>query len=171
MRFLKKRIVVVGGIVGAFVFAVGALLSLYTCLNSNQNAYAASNKSKQYISVKKVWEDDKKEDRPSSIEVSLLCGNTVLETVNMSEANNSAGDNTWEYVFRNHPVDGCRAGYHVAENRNIPGYTSKITGSAKDGFVITNTKNLDTIITWGSASVSGLGAIALGFFFLRRRLY
>lgn len=123
------------------------------------------------IPVVKVWEEDKKEDRPGSIEVSLLCGDDVLDTVTLSEANNLDGDNTWEYTWKNRRVDECEQGYSVAENINIPGYATKITGNAEDGFVITNTKTLDEIMTWGSLGAGSFGVIAAGFFVVKRKLF
>lgn len=123
------------------------------------------------IPVVKVWEEDKKEDRPGSIEVSLLCGDDVLDTVTLSEANNLDGDNTWEYTWKNRRVDECEQGYSVAENINIPGYATKITGNAEDGFVITNTKTLDEIMTWGSLGAGSFGVIAAGFFVAKRKLF
>ena len=123
------------------------------------------------IPVVKVWEEDSKEDRPGSIEVSLLCGDDVLDTVTLSEENNLDGDNTWEYTWKNRRVDECEQGYSVAENINIPGYQTKITGNAEDGFVITNTKTLDEILTWGSLGAGSFGAIAAGFFLVKRKLF
>lgn len=123
------------------------------------------------IPVIKVWEEDSKEDRPGSIEVSLLCGDDVLDTVTLSEENNLDGDNTWEYTWKNRRVDECEQGYSVAENINIPGYKTKITGNAEDGFVITNTKTLDEILTWGSLGAGSFGTIAAGFFLVKRKLF
>lgn len=123
------------------------------------------------IPVKKVWAEDKKEDRPGSIEVSLLCGEDVLDTVTLSEENNLDGDNTWEYTWTNRRVDECGQGYSIAENINVPGYTSKITGNAEDGFVITNTKTLDEILTWGSLGAGSFGAIAASFFVVKRKFF
>lgn len=123
------------------------------------------------IPVKKVWAEDKKEDRPGSIDVSLLCGKTILDTVTLSEENNLDGDNTWEYTWENRRIDECEQGYSVAENINIPGYATKITGNAEDGFVITNTKTLDEILTWGGLGAGSFGAIAAGFFFVKRKLF
>lgn len=123
------------------------------------------------IPVKKVWAEDKKEDRPGSIEVSLLCGEDVLDTVTLSEENNLDGDNTWEYTWTNRRVDECEQGYSIAENINVPGYTSKITGNAEDGFVITNTKTLDEILTWGSLGAGSFGAIVASFFVVKRKFF
>ena len=149
-------------------------------INAGEN-FAAEDEDKQSctfynvelvdIPVKKVWAEDTKEDRPGSIEVSLLCGDNVLDTVTLSEANNLDGDNTWEYTWKNRRVDECEQGYSVAENINIPGYATKITGNAEDGFVITNTKTLDTIVTWGSVGAGSFGALAAGFFVAKRKLF
>ena len=123
------------------------------------------------IPVKKVWAEDKKEDRPGSIEVSLLCGDKVLDTVTLSEENNLDGDNTWEYTWKNRRIDECEQGYSVSEDINIPGYATKITGNAEDGFVITNTKTLDTIVTWGSLGAGSFGMLAAGFLVAKRKLF
>ena len=123
------------------------------------------------IPVKKVWAEDKKEDRPGSIEVSLLCGKTVLDTVTLSEENNLDGDNTWEYTWKKRRIDECEQGFSVAENINVPGYATKITGNVEDGFVITNTKTLDEILTWGSLGAGSVGLIAAGFFVVKRKLF
>ena len=87
------------------------------------------------VTVTKVWEDNNDEDeiRPESVTVELKDGEEVVETVELSE------ENKWTYTF-NVPKynEESKIEYTVSE-QEIENYTTEITGSIEEGFVITNT--------------------------------
>lgn len=93
------------------------------------------------VSVRKEWSGDSAEDRPASITVNLLSNGIVIDTAELTAANN------WCHTFEDLPPEDTQGNaytYTVSEPE-VPGYTAKITGNAKDGFVITNTRmNNDT---------------------------
>lgn len=85
--------------------------------------------------VIKVWEDGGNLDnRPSGIQVELLNGNTVYDTVTLNDANN------WQYIWEDLPADGR---WSVREKYVPEGYTATVTESG-DTFIITNTKEEET---------------------------
>lgn len=97
--------------------------------------------------VIKVWEGDTAQNRPGSITADLLCGDTVKKTVTLSEANNSDGDNTWEYTWDNLLVSDCAQGYSVRETYNIPNYKSSSETLADGTVVITNRRTTSVSVT------------------------
>ncbi|MBR6811645.1 Cna B-type domain-containing protein [Candidatus Saccharibacteria bacterium] len=104
--------------------------------------------------VIKVWEGDTAQDRPGSITADLMCGNTIIDTVELSEANNADGDNTWEYNWDNLLVSDCAQGYSVRESVNVPNYKTS-TETLEDGtVVITNrhTTDVKVIKVWKNDS-------------------
>lgn len=110
------------------------------------------------VKVTKVWNDDNDRDglRPKTVTVKLLKnGKDSGETLTLSEANG------WADVFEDlDPADkyGDPIAYSVEEIRTDvigdsdgPGkYRSDISGSAADGFVITNTHTPETVTLSGS---------------------
>lgn len=92
------------------------------------------------VSVTKKWDDNNnaKKKRPESITVELVATyegkSYVVETRELSEANE------WKTVFEELPTKNAEKPitYKVKEIA-VTGYDSKITGNAKEGFVITNT--------------------------------
>ncbi len=97
---------------------------------------------KTEVPVTKVWDDADDQDgiRPESVTVTLYANGTATDkTVTLSEAND------WADTFTNLDVNanGTAINYTVKEN-NIPDtYTSVITGSATEGYTITNTHEVD----------------------------
>ena len=95
------------------------------------------------ITVNKVWDDGNNQDslRPESITVSLLENDQATgQRVILSESNG------WENSFTI-PVPDETAEYSV-EEENIPtGYTSTVTGDAKNGFTITNSHTPNPVIS------------------------
>lgn len=87
--------------------------------------------------VIKVWEDGGNIDaRPSGIQVELLHGNTVYDTVTLNDAND------WQYFWRNLPAIGY-GDWSVREKYIPDGYTATVT-EKRDTFIITNTREVET---------------------------
>ncbi|MCD7950668.1 MAG: Cna B-type domain-containing protein [Erysipelotrichaceae bacterium] len=86
------------------------------------------------ITVTKEWDDNDSADRPTGVNVTLYADGEEVETVTLSDENN------WTYTFEDLPkyADGEEIEYTVGEEA-IDGYTSVITGSVSEDFVITNT--------------------------------
>ena len=80
------------------------------------------------IPIKKVWENPRI-PHPNKVKVNLKNGDTVIDSITLSESND------WKGVFSNLPA-GAR--YTVAEVR-VEGYDSAVTGDAERGFTVTNT--------------------------------
>lgn len=109
------------------------------------NKYTLETPSTTSVSVTKVWHDNENsaEKRPESITVHLLANGNVTdyEDLTLSETNN------WMGSFSNLPIndtDGTPFVYTVSEDP-VPGYnTPTITGSAAEGFTITNVLSTET---------------------------
>ncbi len=72
-----------------------------------------------YISVKKVWEEDRR--HPESVTISLLCDFTQVDTVELSDENNWSF--RWENLSAKHNwnvvetvPDGYKVSYEISEN-------------------------------------------------------
>lgn len=99
---------------------------------------------KTSIQVTKAWEDKHDQDgkRPASVTIKLLADGKEVEgkTLTLSKANNWTGSFT--------DLDEYKAGkkieYTIKEEAVGNGYTSVITGSAKDGYVVTNVRTPST---------------------------
>ena len=137
-----------------------------------------TNRRTTSVSVIKEWKNDDKTKRPGYIEASLMCGDTTIETVKLSEENNLDGDDTWEYTWDDLLVSDCEQGYTVDENINIPNYHKTVKQLEDGTFLITNEfDNPDTsdkkfglggIIGISSAVVLLAGAFAARKFIGRR---
>lgn len=93
------------------------------------------------VKVSKVWDDENNNDgkRPTSVTVELKDGDKVVETAKLSK------DNNWTYTFNVAKFnDKDEIAYTVSENE-VKDYTTVITGTVKDGFVITNTHEVEII--------------------------
>ena len=109
------------------------------------NKYTLETPSTTSVSVTKVWDDNENsaEKRPESITVHLLANGNVTdyEDLTLSETNN------WMGSFSHLPIndtDGTPFVYTVSEDP-VPGYnTPTITGSAAEGFTITNVLSTET---------------------------
>ncbi len=93
------------------------------------------------IDVEKQWSGDVEADRPDSVTIKLLAdGKQTDKSLELT------AENEWKGTFEDLPkfvtVDGEKTEivYTVVEVE-VPGYTSSISGSAADGFVVTNTKD------------------------------
>ncbi len=93
--------------------------------------------SKTSLTVTKVWEDANNQDgiRPAEVTVKLLAnGKDTGKTLILKAAENWTGSFT--------DLDEYAAGVKIVytvEEAAVDGYTAAITGSAEDGFTVTNT--------------------------------
>ena len=132
-----------------------------------------TNRRTTSVSVIKEWKNDDKTKRPGYIEASLMCGDTTIETVKLSEENNLDGDNTWEYTWDDLLVSDCEQGYTVDENTNIPNYHKTVKQLEDGTFLITNEfDNPDTgdasTVKISVAAGATILALAAGAFATRR---
>ena len=116
--------------------------------NDFTNSYTPGKTS---VSVSKVWNDDNNRDskRLGNVEVKLFKHTKKNETkvdtgksVTLSEKNNWTDSFTDLDVYQ--PV-GEEIIYTVEEVPVANGYTSEVTGNAKDGYVVTNTRPIEKI--------------------------
>ena len=100
-------------------------------------AVITNTSAKTNISVKKVWQGGTEK----AVTVNLLQNDVVYGTVQLSE------DNNWRAVFEDVPVvdQAGKAYTYTVEEINVEGYTTKVTGNADDGFVITNTRDTGSL--------------------------
>src|SRR5699024_9354466 len=87
---------------------------------------------KTEVSGTKTWKDDNQADRPESIKVNLLQNGIIVDTKDVTEADD------WTYSFTDlekFDKEGVAYDYSVKEH-DVPGYKSKV-----DGFDITNTRS------------------------------
>lgn len=100
-------------------------------------AVITNTSAKTDISVEKVWQGGTEK----AVTVNLLRNGVFYETVQLSE------DNSWRAVFEDVPVvDATGKAYtYTVEEINVEGYTTKVTGNADNGFVITNTRDTGSL--------------------------
>lgn len=85
------------------------------------------------IAVTKAWDNGgSADDPPESVTVYLKNGDSIIETVELNAKNN------WHHIFKDLPRDGA----YTVEERAVDNYSCKVTGSAEEGFKITNTYEL-----------------------------
>ena len=97
-------------------------------------------RSKVNIPVTKIWKDEENQDgkRPDSVKIQLLADGQEVpgKTLTLTK------DNNWTDSFKN--LDEYKGEnkikYTIKEVKVENGYTSVTTGSAKDGFTVTNTR-------------------------------
>ncbi|MDD6879763.1 MAG: Cna B-type domain-containing protein, partial [bacterium] len=90
------------------------------------------------VTVTKEWNHNgvPADMQPKSVEVNLMNGDTVAATEKLNAGN------SWTHTFENLPVkdaDGNDITYTVQEKDVPDGYSAAVTGSAANGFTITNT--------------------------------
>ncbi len=100
------------------------------------------------IPVEKVWDDNNNQDgkRPSSVTVTLYVDNqSTGQSLTLNEANG------WKGAFENlaESENGKKINYTVKETP-VSGYVSATTGSASEGFTITNSYTPETVDISGS---------------------
>lgn len=128
-------------------------LSNYTAVISGSavNGFVITNTYKDQeeetidIPITKVWDDQGQENkRPSQITATLKKGEgdsaETVASVTLSESNN------WKAVVREQPKTDAATGAEIkytveesAENDGLKNYDGEVTGSASEGFIITNT--------------------------------
>ena len=103
---------------------------------------------KTAVSVEKVWDDADDQDgmRPDAVTVRLLANGERTDRALTLNAANGWADRFSDLDVYN---EGQPIAYTV-EEVNVAGYQSSITGSAADGFTITNTHTPETITVAGS---------------------
>ncbi|MCF1684046.1 Cna B-type domain-containing protein [Tetragenococcus halophilus] len=114
--------------------------------------------AKTDIPVEKVWNDGKDQDgvRPESIEVELLANGSETDFDNLVLGT----ENNWEGLFEDLPEldeNGEKINYTIEETEVSKGYESEITGSAEEGFTVTNSRDPELIDiagqkTWDDAN-------------------
>ena len=100
------------------------------------------------VAVEKVWNDANNQDgiRPDLITVNLLANDEVVDSTDLN------ADNEWSATFIDLPAvdeDGNEIAYTV-EEVTVEGYAVNITGTAADGFIITNTHEPEVIDVAGT---------------------
>lgn len=105
------------------------------------------------VSVKKIWSDNGNQDgiRSSKITVQLYAnGNPYLNAVTLDKSD------SWSYTFKDLPTvqNGNAVAYTINETDVPTGYTPVISGTAEDGFAITNTHTPETTSVSGTKTWS-----------------
>ena len=113
------------------------------------------------VPVEKKWSGDVEADRPDSVTIKLLAdGKETDKSLELT------AENGWKGTFTDLPkyvtVDGEKTEivYTVVEVE-VPGYTSSISGSAADGFVVTNTKDTPPPLVRTGVAVQGLAVVGV----------
>ncbi|MDY5730885.1 MAG: Cna B-type domain-containing protein [Eubacteriales bacterium] len=111
---------------------------------------------KTEVKVTKAWEDKNDQDgkRPESVTIKLLAdGEETGKTLTLTKADNWTGSFT--------DLDEYEAGkkieYTIKEEAVGNGYTSVITGSAAEGYKVTNTREPEKIVIEGSKTWNDKG--------------
>ena len=113
------------------------------------------------IYVLKKWDDrnNAAKKRPELVNIELLNGNEVIDSVALSR------NNAWSHTFKDLPKDGK---YSVRE-KNVANYKASYSGNVKNGFIVTNTyiggKLPQAGQYWwpiGIIAVAGAGFVLLG---------
>ena len=104
---------------------------------------------KTSITVTKAWTDNDNQDgiRPENIKVQLYAGETAQgEEVTLS------ADNNWTYTWSELDAkkDGQDIVYTVRETEVPAGYEAIVTGTAAEGFILTNTHETEVISVEGT---------------------
>lgn len=133
----------------------------------------------------KVWDDEDDADgiRPETITVNLYANNVKIDSVTVSEADG------WLWSFENlyKYENGIEIVYTIDEDV-VEGYTTEITGSVEEGFVIENThipelteiddpdvplappKTGDNMMLWLAAAIASAAFIVFFFAYTRKKV-
>ena len=113
------------------------------------------------LPVEKRWSGDVEADRPGSVTINLLAdGQQTDKSLELT------AENGWKGTFTDLPkyvtVDGEKTEivYTVVEVE-VPGYTPSISGSAAEGYVVTNTKDTPPPLVRTGAAVQGLAVVGV----------
>ena len=103
------------------------------------------------VTAKKEWHDNNNQDgiRPKKISISLKNKENIIDTVELTEANN------WSTTFKDLPKyenEGTLINYTIVENTIIPGYKTSINNDTEIKTItnthVTDTTKIDAIKTW-----------------------
>ena len=111
----------------------------YTTEVEGYNVKNSYTPGKTSIQVTKAWKDGNNQDgkRPESVTVKLFAdGKETGKTLTLTKANNWTGSFTDLDEYK----DGKKIEYTVKEEAVGNGYVSVVTGTAKDGYVVTNVR-------------------------------
>ncbi len=113
------------------------------------------------VPVEKRWSGDVEADRPGSVTINLLAdGKQTDKSLELT------AENGWKGTFTDLPkyvtVDGEKTEivYTVVEVE-VPGYTPSMSGSAAEGYVVTNTKDTPPPLVRTGAAVQGLAVVGV----------
>ena len=114
---------------------------------------------KTSIQVTKAWEDAENQDgiRPEEVTVRLVAdGEDTDLTLTLN------GENNWSGSFTDldEKKDGKDIEYTVKEDPEVSGYEAVVTGSAKEGYVVTNTHTPEVIEVAGTKTWNDDGQTA-----------
>ena len=112
---------------------------------TENDPYAITNTNDERIKVpvEKVWDDADDQDgkRPTSVTVHLKADGNDVEQDGVTAVQTLDEGNEWKYTWENlykyNQSSGAEITYSVTEDA-VPEYGTNITGSAAEGFVITN---------------------------------
>lgn len=106
-----------------------------------KDGFTITNTRSTSVSVSKVWNDGDNADdkRPASVTVDLLRDGKKIDSAKIEAGDDGGWSHTFTDLAKYDSADGHEYAYTVAEQK-VDGYESKVAGSAKDGFTITNTK-------------------------------
>ena len=120
-----------------------------------------------YVIVR--WEDNENvfQKRPENVTVHLKLNGNILESIQLSNANG------WAHTFENVPLDGVFS----VEEESVPLYSTKYSGDAENGFIITNIyqpseKLPQTGQLWwpiACIGIAGISFVILGIIELRNK--
>ncbi len=107
---------------------------------------------KTEVKVSKAWKDAEGKDLDEASKVAVkvqLVGSVGNERFNVGQPAELNADNQWTHTFKDLPktktVDGQQVEVQYSvEELSIEGFTSTVSGDAKDGFTITNVQNPPT---------------------------
>ncbi len=105
------------------------------------SGFIVTNRRTVSVDVTKKWDDNNDADgkRPSSVTVDLLRDGVKVDSAEIAADENGSWAHTFASLAKYDPTDGHEYVYTVAEHE-VEGYASVVTGSAADGFTITNTR-------------------------------
>ena len=119
----------------------------YTCSvtgDQEQGFTITNTRGTPTITVKKIWNDNDNEGatRPTSVKVYLKRGTDDEHTLTLQAPSGTSASNEWTGTFDNtvpvYDEYGELIDYTLTEDP-VPGYSTSITGNARDGFTIVNT--------------------------------
>ena len=127
----------------------------YSSSVSGYNITNTHTPGKTSVAVTKTWDDNNNQDgkRPDSVTVHLLVdGENTGKTLTLDESNHWSGSFNDLAEYKN----GTVISYTVKEDV-VSEYTSRITGTAATGFVITNAHTPETVTVSGTKTWDDAG--------------